>query len=54
MGGSGNPGAVDMVSVVGMVANDITVGFSKALSVRVSVVPASMLPVITEVCRALC
>lgn len=38
-----------MVSVVGMVANDITACSSKALSVRASVVLAAMLPVITEV-----
>lgn len=37
-----------MVSVVGMVANDITACFSKALSVRASMVPDPMLPVITE------
>lgn len=49
VGGSGNPGAVDMVSVVGMLANDITACFSKSLSVRASMVLAPMLPVITEV-----
>lgn len=38
-----------MVSVVAMEANDITACFSKALSVRASVVPAPMLPVIIEV-----